>query len=471
MKKKIFAAMLAAGIVLSSCTFAGAQEAVDDADTAAPDTIGGYYIENYAKAAEQVNLNIISETDLLAAAQEAGTVIYNFRDDSSVEIFSTDGYEQGTYETADNTLTITCGDAVYEYKYEFIDGLLVIRSGDESSILYGFAVEDLEHVFILDYSEIEIDENSVAVSEEMIDSYIDSVLQGQTTTEKIEEGIVEDGDIITISFEGILEGEEEPFEGGTSEGITLQVGSGALIEGFEEQLTGKEVGTAFDVSVTFPEDYSGSEGLAGRNAVFSTTILSKTLINTPELTDEWVRDFSGKYLPETLETVDDFREYSREYLGEYLLHTAMLNALAAKTQITAYNSALSSMLLNYSAANLANTAAMYGYDADSYASLFGYDTADAYEQAEAVSYMNIAMIANKVLSDQGILYTSDELNNGLEGYLRLSASPYTIDEYKEKASAADMWVYTNLEYKYNLAMESLEDRVVLTEETETQAAE
>ena len=65
-------------------------------------------------------------------------------------------------------------------------------------------------------------------------------------------------------------------------------GSGAYIDGFEEQIVGHTPGETFDVNVTFPEDY-GNADVAGKDAVFSTTLnyISETVL--PELTDEWVQ--------------------------------------------------------------------------------------------------------------------------------------------------------------------------------------
>ena len=63
----------------------------------------------------------------------------------------------------------------------------------------------------------------------------------------------------------------EPFEGGSSKGIHLFVGSGTFIPGFEEQLVGANKGQQVDVNVTFPEDYH-SDTLKGKEALFKVTI-------------------------------------------------------------------------------------------------------------------------------------------------------------------------------------------------------
>jgi trigger factor len=47
---------------------------------------------------------------------------------------------------------------------------------------------------------------------------------------------------VTIDFRGAIDG--EPFEGGTAEGLTVEIGSGQFIPGFEEQLVGATAGEA-----------------------------------------------------------------------------------------------------------------------------------------------------------------------------------------------------------------------------------
>ena len=62
------------------------------------------------------------------------------------------------------------------------------------------------------------------------------------------------GDLVIIDFEGKVDG--EPFEGGKGEGMAVELGSGRLIPGFEDQLVGAKANEQLTISVTFPADYS-----------------------------------------------------------------------------------------------------------------------------------------------------------------------------------------------------------------------
>ena len=73
------------------------------------------------------------------------------------------------------------------------------------------------------------------------------------------------GDLVVIDFEGKVGG--EPFEGGKGEDMSVELGSGRLIPGFEDQLVGAKAGDKREVNVTFPDDYP-AENLKGKDATF-----------------------------------------------------------------------------------------------------------------------------------------------------------------------------------------------------------
>ena len=467
--KKIIAILLAAAMVImmgAAIVQAEAEETVDtETDEAAQEEktaseIEGFYILNYSQAEDKINLTMLSESDLRAASEQADTVIYQFRDDGSAVIYDRGEVKEGTYQYGDGTLEIEAGDESLSYDYEFVDSLLIIRSGEESSILYWFQMEDTNYITIDDYSEIKLDMDALTLTDEDVDTYVNSVLQGQTVSEEVREGTAETGDIITISFTGVLEGEEEPFEGGSADGLTFQLGSGALVADFEDQLTGQEIGSTLDVVITFPEDYNGNPDLIGKTATFDTTILFKTLLTVPELTDEWVQEFTKTYLPEQLNTVEEFREYCRSFEEESILHSAIFNELVNRSTITGYNGTVAQMLLNYASLNLSSLAEYYGYDMTTYAAKMGFESVNDYVQQEASSYITSAMVVNKILVDLGIYYSNEELEDALAEYVRSGfGDTLTVEEYKTQVGTLGIWAYTNMIFKYDLAMKALEDRI------------
>ncbi len=77
------------------------------------------------------------------------------------------------------------------------------------------------------------------------------------------------GDLVVIDFEGKVDG--VPFEGGKGEGMSVELGSGQLIPGFEDQLVGAKANDEKLIKVTFPEDYT-SENLKGKAATFDIVV-------------------------------------------------------------------------------------------------------------------------------------------------------------------------------------------------------
>jgi len=95
------------------------------------------------------------------------------------------------------------------------------------------------------------------------------------------------GHTATIDFVGRIDG--ELFEGGTGQGVPLEIGGGRFIPGFEDQLVGAQAGEDRDVRVTFPEAY-GNREVAGKEAVFAVHIVDVRKPQIPELDDEFAKD-------------------------------------------------------------------------------------------------------------------------------------------------------------------------------------
>lgn len=152
----------------------------------------------------------------------------------------------------------------------------------------------------------------VEVTDEMVDSTIDSKLASSTTYEKVDRAAA-DGDTVNIDFVGKVDGKE--FDGGSSEGFDLVLGSGTFIaangdyKGFEEQIVGHKAGEKFDIEVQFPDNYV--ENLAGKAATFTITLNEVKEAKTPELTDDVVATLST-----TSKTVADYKKEIKKQLED-----------------------------------------------------------------------------------------------------------------------------------------------------------
>lgn len=319
-----------------------------------------------------------------------------------------------------------------------------------------------------DYSVIEVAQSDIdAVDDDLVQDSIDEMLEAYETTDTITEGTVEEGDEIYISYVGTIDGEE--FDGGTSDGTTITVGSSGYIDGFDDGLIGAEIGDTVELDLTFPDDYD-DEDLAGLDVVFTVTIeyMSETI--TPDLDDDFVTEYSDAYWGEQIDTVDDLYDYVYEYLYTYYLHSYMLDYLQSLQTINSYGQVNYNLLYEYAYEELSYYASYYGMDEDTLAYYYGYTDADSYASSEAVYYDEMIMLFDYLWEDLGLEeYTEEDVDAALEEYMEENG--YTdyyedVDEFKEASGEGWLLIYEGIQYRYDTVMETLEDRVVFTEDEE-----
>ena len=138
------------------------------------------------------------------------------------------------------------------------------------------------------YTGYELGKATAEVKDEEVDAAIEA-LRKQNATVAPKEGQAEKGDIVVMDFEGSVDG--VPFEGGAAENHELELGSGAFIPGFEDQLIGVTAGIEVDVKVKFPENY-GPDEISGKDAVFHCKIHEVKQKVLPELDEEFIKDLN-----------------------------------------------------------------------------------------------------------------------------------------------------------------------------------
>ncbi len=116
------------------------------------------------------------------------------------------------------------------------------------------------------------------------------------------------GDLVIVDFEGKVDG--EAFEGGKGEGMSVELGSGRLIPGFEDQLVGAKANEQRQLKVKFPDDYNVAY-LKGRDAVFEVTVNEVRRPKPVELNDEFAQSMG-------LEGIDQLRELLKGQVGQEL---------------------------------------------------------------------------------------------------------------------------------------------------------
>lgn len=323
-----------------------------------------------------------------------------------------------------------------------------------------------------DYSKIEVVEDTVKVTDDMAEQYIQSILESQAESVKETKGTVANGDNINIDYAGRIAATGEAFDGGTASGQDLTIGSGTFIPGFEEALIGKEIGSTSTIQVTFPEDYH-AEKLAGIDAEFDVTINYKTVSVAPELTDEWVKENSGYYVDGEVKNVKEFKEAIKDYMYNRYLHSAMLEAIQSMDEVISYDENQEAEMKQYCLDTISRQASMYGYDADSLASMYGFASADEYATEESHYYLDMIMVIDKIFKQEGLSITDEEVDEELVKYLLQNgvSDKYTVDEFKETQGEVWFNLFKVLEVKFEKAMEAIEDNVVFIEAPQEETSE
>lgn len=145
---------------------------------------------------------------------------------------------------------------------------------------------------------LEVARTEPEATDEEVGAELDRIRESLASLENVERPAA-GGDFVVIDFVGTLDG--EPFEGGEARGFLLELGSGRLVEGFEDQLVGASADEERDVVVTFPDDYQ-AEQLAGNEARFAVTVKEVKEKRVPELDDDLAIEAGG------FDSLDELRE-------------------------------------------------------------------------------------------------------------------------------------------------------------------
>lgn len=223
-----------------------------------------------------------------------------------------------------------------------------------------FELEDC--ITLCDYKGLKLTREVEAVTDEDVESYITSMMSPEVVTDA--SAVVEEGDTVNIDYEGTKDG--VAFDGGTSTGYDLVIGSDSFIDGFEDGLIGMKAGESRDLDLTFPEDYQ-AEDLAGAAVVFHVTV--NTISRVPDLTDAWVvANTDGEYT-----TAEEYRQNARENLETNNENTALQNLRQTVWTQLEENSTFKQLPSSYVEEgqtefedNVTQEASYYGYELEEY---------------------------------------------------------------------------------------------------------
>jgi trigger factor len=156
-----------------------------------------------------------------------------------------------------------------------------------------------------DYKALEVGRRDPDVPASAVQQELERLQERAAKLETVDRA-AQRGDFVVMDFAGSVDG--APFAGGEGRDQMVELGSGRLVPGFEEQLEGASGGEERTVTITFPEDYQASQ-LAGKEAEFAVTVREVKAKQLPPLDDELAAEAG-------FDTLDELREDIRSRLGE-----------------------------------------------------------------------------------------------------------------------------------------------------------
>ena len=205
--------------------------------------------------------------------------------------------------------------AVEEHDVDVVSrpALDILEISAEKGLVYTVTVTEKPEVTLGQYTGLEASFHNHPFTDEQVDAEIQRVRERNARWIPVEDRAIEDGDKVTMDYEGFADG--VAFDGGKGENHDLTIGSGQFIPGFEEQLVGHKVEEECTVDVTFPEEYHSAE-LAGKEASFRVKIHNVQTKELPELDDEFAKDVS------TFDTLEEYKADIRKKKEEEMTESA-----------------------------------------------------------------------------------------------------------------------------------------------------
>ena len=304
-----------------------------------------------------------------------------------------------------------------------------------------------------EYKGVAVTRIDASVTEEELNQEIERERKSNARTITVEDRAVEDGDTAVIDFEGFMDG--VAFEGGKGENHSLVIGSHSFIEGFEEQLIGKNAGDELDVNVTFPEEYHAQE-LAGKPAVFKVKINEIKTEELPDLDDEFAQDVSEfDTLAEYKESVEKKLMERKEAEGKRAQENEAIDKIVEASQMeipdVMIESQVQSMLEDF-----ANRISQQGLSMEQYMQFSGATTEQMQEQMrpEALKRIQSTLVLEEIAKKEDIQVSEEDIDNELDrmaGMYGMQADQ--LKEYMGDSEKESMKMEISIQKAVELIME------------------
>ena len=283
-----------------------------------------------------------------------------------------------------------------------------------------------------EYKGLEVEAEDATVTEEEVNAEIERIANRNARMVEVTDRAAQMDDILTIDFEGFMDG--VAFAGGKGENHDLKLGSHSFIDTFEDQLVGKNVGDECEVNVTFPAEYHQKD-LAGKPAMFKVAVKAIKFNEVPEINDEFVKEVSE------FDTLDEYKADTKKNLEERKakqVEESRKAKLLSKVVETSTMDMPEPMVLeqcDQMINNFAQTLRYQGMDMQKYMEMTGstIDTMRQSVRSEAERRLKESLVLEAIAKAENLEATDEDVEKELE----TMASMYGMEVEELKAAVTE----------------------------------
>jgi trigger factor len=177
-------------------------------------------------------------------------------------------------------------------------------------------------------ADLKLERLTVEVDEQAVDAQLEQLASSAKNWTDAPAGRkAKAGDLVVIDFAGKVDG--APFEGGTGEDMSVELGSGQLIPGFEDALIGAKGGDTREVAVTFPDDYP-SDQVKGKPATFEVTVKAVKIAGESKVDEDFAKSLGLQSLDQLRGLIRDQQQQELNDLTRTHMKRQLLDQLAAR---------------------------------------------------------------------------------------------------------------------------------------------
>ena len=320
------------------------------------------------------------------------------------------------YEDAFNDVATQAYDeALEENKIDVVSRPTVdiIQMEKGKDVIFSATVQVKPEVKLGKYKGIDIKKIEYPVKDEDIEKELKKMQEKNARLITIEDRALENGDIATIDFEGFTDG--VPFEGGKAEGHELEIGSGAFIPGFEEQLVNMKINEEKEIKVTFPKEYF-SKDLAGKEATFKVKLHEIKKKELPKLDDEFAKDVSEfDTLEELKADIKNKMEKDNEQKAKYETEESAIKAVCDNVKID-IPSGMVDMEVDHMIQDISQRLSYQGLKLDQYLKMIGKTEEEVRKEYEpqAIEAIKSRLTLEAIRNAEKIEASEEEIKEKLE---------------------------------------------------------